>query len=101
MVLGEIFGVVLEINKVLPAIEDAYQRIINLAHSIGGGGFENMAVEELKELSVESEWNEGDYIDLLSDANSNADAAKYDIENKTPSVTTSFNSKAIGEVVSI
>jgi hypothetical protein len=38
---------------------------------------------------------------LLTDANSNADAAEGDIENETPSVTTSFNLKAIGELVSI
>jgi hypothetical protein len=34
---------------------------------------------------------------LLTDANSNADADEDDIENETPSVTTSFNSKAIDE----
>jgi hypothetical protein len=53
--------VVLEKNKALPAeVEDAYQRIINPAHSIGGVGFEDIPVEELRELTVESELNEGD-----------------------------------------
>jgi hypothetical protein len=62
-------GVVLEKNQALPAIEDEYQRIINLAHSVG---FEDMADEELRERTVESELNEADLIDLLTDANSNA-----------------------------
>jgi hypothetical protein len=47
-------SVVLKKNKALPAIEDEYQRIINLAHSFGGEGFEDMAVEELRELSNRS-----------------------------------------------
>jgi hypothetical protein len=34
---------------------------------------------------------------LLTDANSNADADEDDIENEAPSVTTSYNSKAVGE----
>jgi hypothetical protein len=38
-------SVVLEKNKALPPIEDEYQRIINLAHSVGGEGFEGMAIE--------------------------------------------------------
>jgi hypothetical protein len=54
-------SVVLEKNKALPAeVEDAYQRIINPAHSIGCVGFEDIPVEELRELTVESELNEGD-----------------------------------------
>jgi hypothetical protein len=65
-------SVVLEKNQALPAIEDEYQRIINLAHSVGGEGFEDIAVEELRELTVESELNEADLIDFLTDANSNA-----------------------------
>jgi hypothetical protein len=52
--------VVLEKNKTLPAIEDEYQRIINLAHSVGGEGFEVMAIEELRKPTVESELNEAD-----------------------------------------
>jgi hypothetical protein len=50
-------SVVLEKKQVLPAIEYEYQRIINLAHSVGGEGFEDMAVEELRELTVKSELN--------------------------------------------
>jgi hypothetical protein len=46
--------VVLEKNKALPAIEDECQSIINLEE------FEDMAVEELRELTVESELNEAD-----------------------------------------
>jgi hypothetical protein len=34
---------------------------------------------------------------MITNANSNADADEDDIENETPSVATSFNSKAIGE----
>jgi hypothetical protein len=45
-------SMVLEKNKALPAIEDEYQRIINLAHSVGGEGFQDMAIEELRELTV-------------------------------------------------
>jgi hypothetical protein len=82
------------VNIVAAAKEDEYQRIINLAHFVG---FEDMAVEELRERTVESELNEADLIDLLTDANSNADPDEDDIENEAPSATTSFNSKAIGE----
>jgi hypothetical protein len=56
-----------------------------------------MAVEELRELTVESELNEADLIDLLTDASPNVDPDEKDIENEAPSATTSFNSKAIGE----
>jgi hypothetical protein len=62
-------SVVLEKNQALPALEDEYQRIINLALSVGGEGFEDLAVEELRELTFESELNETDLIDLLTDAN--------------------------------
>jgi hypothetical protein len=43
-----------------------------------------MTVEEIKELTVESELNESDLIDLLSDANTtskNADADNQENEN--------------------
>jgi hypothetical protein len=56
-----------------------------------------MAVEELREITVESELNEADLIDLVSDANSNADPDEDYIKNEAPSATTSFISKAIGE----
>jgi hypothetical protein len=78
-------SVVLDKNQALPAIEDEYQRIINLAHSVEGEGFEYLAVEELRELTVESELN------------SNADLDEDDIAFEALSATTSFNSKAIGE----
>jgi hypothetical protein len=61
--------VVLEKNFVAPSIEDQYQHVINLANTVGGEGFEDMTVEEIIELTVESELNEADLIDLLSDAN--------------------------------
>jgi hypothetical protein len=41
--------------------------------------------------------NEADLIYLLTDAKSNADPDEDDIENEAPSASTSFNSKAIGE----
>jgi hypothetical protein len=88
-------------TKLHPAIEDKYQRIINLAHSVRGEGFKDMAGEELRELTVELELNEADLIDLLTDANSNADLDEDDIENEAPSATTSFNSKAIGELLTM
>jgi hypothetical protein len=43
------------IKKALLAIEHEYQRTINLAHSVGVEGFKGMAIEELRELTVESE----------------------------------------------
>jgi hypothetical protein len=89
MFLGEMFDPVWCL-----AIEDGYQRIINQAHSVGGEEFEDKAVEELREITVESELKEADLIDFLTDAISNADADEDDIENEAPSVTTSFNSKA-------
>jgi hypothetical protein len=67
------------------------------ATQVGGERFEDMVVEELRELTVKLELKEADLIDLLNDANSNADADEDDLENKGPSATTSFNSKAIGE----
>jgi hypothetical protein len=51
---------VLEKNLVVPSIEDQYEHGINLANSVGGEGFEDMTVEEIKELTVESELNEAD-----------------------------------------
>jgi hypothetical protein len=56
-----------------------------------------MTIEEFRELTVESELNEADLIDLLTDVNSNANADEDDIENEAPCVSVSFNSKAIGE----
>jgi hypothetical protein len=45
-------SVVLEKNLVVPSIEVQYQHVINLENSVGGDGFEDMTVEEIKELTV-------------------------------------------------
>jgi hypothetical protein len=60
---------VLEKNSVVPSIEDQYQHVINLANSVGGEGFEDMTVEEIKELTFESELNDADLIDLMQKYN--------------------------------
>jgi hypothetical protein len=39
---------------IVPSIEDQYQHVISLANSVGGEDFEDMTVEEIKELTVES-----------------------------------------------
>jgi hypothetical protein len=65
-----------------------------------GEGFEDMTVEEIKELTVESKLNEADLIDLLSDANTTSNDADDDNQenvdlNKASS--SSSNSKALLE----
>jgi uncharacterized membrane protein YgaE (UPF0421/DUF939 family) len=57
-----------------------------------------MTVEEIKELTVESELNEADLIDLLSDANTtseDADADNQENEYLNKASSSSSNSKAL------
>jgi hypothetical protein len=93
-------SVVLEKIFIVPSIEDQYQHVINLANSVGGEDFEDMTVEEIKELTVESELNEADLIDLLSDANTtseDADDDNQENEDLNKASSSSSNSKALLE----
>lgn len=74
----------------LSTLNDEYSQIVQMAHSLGGEGFDDFTDDDIAELMADKELSEDDLVNLVCESES-------DKSDKEELVPVTFTAKVIGE----